>query len=220
MSDEINWEPQQVADLGVQLSRIGAEYRATIAEMYSEVNGIGANQMWVGHNYNVVLAATFNRAMGVFEEWSNYMQMIVPQTVCGIAEAQKSESGVISYSLVQADVDIKRVEETEEKADGSQKLNPSEVRNIINNSLPSYNGKVSEIVSRYLSQFEELASIKQNKAIEDIANELNEILIKTSRLIEEFSQAATDGVEKTLQNVEYTDEQTRQMAARIASIVG
>ncbi len=220
MSDEINWEPQQVADLGVRLSRIGSEYRTTIADMYNEVNSIGVNQLWVGRNYNVVVAGIFNRTMGLFEEWSNYMQLIVPQTVCGIAETQKSSSGVIDYSLTNVEVEIKRVEETEDKGDGSQKLNPSEVRNIINNSLPGYNTKVSEIVSNYLTQFEELSTIQHNNAIKDMSNELNEILVKTRNLIEQFSQEATEAVEKSIQNVEITDEETRQMAARIATIVG
>lgn len=219
MSDEINWEPQQVADLGVRLSRFGSEYRTTIAEMYKEVNAIGVNQLWVGRNFNLVVAATFNRSLGLFEEWANYMQLVVPQTVCGIAETQKSASGVIEYSLENVETEIKRVEETVDKGDGSQKLNPAEVRNVINNSIPGYGTRVSEIVSNYLTQFEELATIKQNKAIDEMANELNEILIKTKSLIEQFSQMATDGVEKTIQNVEVTDEETRQMAARIASIV-
>jgi hypothetical protein len=188
--------------------------------MYNEVNSIGVNQLWVGRNYNVVVAGIFNRTMGLFEEWSNYMQLIVPQTVCGIAETQKSSSGVIDYSLTNVEVEIKRVEETEDKGDGSQKLNPSEVRNIINNSLPGYNTKVSEIVSNYLTQFEELSTIQHNNAIKDMSNELNEILVKTRNLIEQFSQEATEAVEKSIQNVEITDEETRQMAARIATIVG
>ena len=53
-----------------------------------------------------------------------------------------------------------------------------------------------------------------------MSNELNEILVKTRNLIEQFSQEATEAVEKSIQNVEITDEETRQMAARIATIVG
>ena len=221
MSDEIQWEPQQVADLGVRLSRYGSEYRTAIAEMYTEVNSIGVNQLWVGRNYNVVVAGLFNGQIGLFEEWANDLQLIIPQTICGIAESQKSQSGVIDYSLANVEVEIKRVEETEDKGDGSQKLNSSEVRNVINNSIPGYGTRVSEILNNYLTQFEELASIEQNKAIKDISIRLSEEIIpKTRRLIEQFSQEATDAVEKSIQNVEITDEETRQMAARIASIVG
>jgi len=92
---------------------------------------------------------------------------------------------------------------------------------VINNSIPGYGTRVSEILNNYLTQFEELASIEQNQAIKDISIRLSEeILPKTRRLIEQFSQEATDAVEKSIQNVEITDEETRQMAARIASIVG
>lgn len=219
MSDEINWEPQSVADLGVQLSRLGSEYRSSIADMYNEFNSIGANQYWVGHNFNVIANNTFNASKGNFDSWADYMQITVPQTICNIAEAQKSQNGSIYYSLEPVGTEIKRIEETVEKADGSQKLSAETVRNIVNGSLPNYCGTITEILNRYLAQFEELGTLNNNNAIRTMAEELQEILAKTRQLIETFSQESTDAVEKSIQGTELTDEETRQMASRIANIV-
>ena len=40
MSDEIIWEPQSVADLASQLSRLGNEYRNAIADIYNSFSGL------------------------------------------------------------------------------------------------------------------------------------------------------------------------------------
>ena len=52
--NEINWEPQSVADIATALSRIGDNFRSSIAQLFSSFNQLGQGQQWVGKNYNII----------------------------------------------------------------------------------------------------------------------------------------------------------------------
>lgn len=83
--NEINWEPQSVADIATALSRIGDNFRSSIAQLFSSFNQLGQGQQWVGKNYNIIANTMMNASIPSFENWSDYLQTTIPQTVYEIA---------------------------------------------------------------------------------------------------------------------------------------
>lgn len=219
--DEITWEPQSVADLASALSRIGNDYRTAIADLYNSFNNLGTEQKWVGRNFNVVANEVLNNAIGKFENWSNYLQVTIPQTVADIAEAQAEVGGgSVGFSLTPNSTEIKRIQETVEKADGSQILDTEVVRNEINNNLPSNSEFAMARLQDYYAQFEELGTLDGNAAILDMYHELDSILDGCRRILQEFQDTAQNTVEKSVQRTELTNEEAREIAGRISTLVG
>lgn len=220
MSDEITWEPQSVADLAAQLSRIGNEYRYAVADIYSTFNNIGLEQKWTGKNYNVIANNLLNSSIGVFEEWSNYLQITIPQAVYEIAERQAEiGGGSVSFSLTQNGTEIQAIQETVEKADGSQALEPDAVRSVLNGSIPTNCQTAEARLHDYYAQFQELGTLSGNAAILEMYNELDSILSKNRAILNTFQEQVSETAEKSIQNTEMTNEETIQMANRISTII-
>lgn len=217
--DRINWEPQSVADIGVALSRIGDNFRSSISQIYASFNQLGLNQKWVGKNYNIIANDMMNTSIPSFENWSNYLQLEIPQTVCGIAETHAGENGTVSYSLVQISDEIKHIDETVEKSDGSQILESDVVRSEINNTLPSQCEEAYSILQFYYNQFEELGTLDENAAMLTIYNELDSILSKCRDTLQYFQEEITGAVEKSVQKTEFTNQEAIEMANKLASIL-
>ena len=156
MSD-INWEPQNVANLAEQLSRIANEYREKISEIYNTYNRIGQNELWTGINYNTIANDIFNVSRSTFSEWADYIQFTVPEQIYQIAKSQSS-NGMVEFYVYESNVDIKAIENSEEKSDGSFKLSMNEAQNIILNDLAELCDDANNKLQAYINQFEELKS--------------------------------------------------------------
>ena len=218
MSDEINWEPQNVADLAEHLSRIGDDYRTAVADIYNSFNNIGVEQKWVGKNFNIIADTLLNASKSKFDGWADYLQNYIPQTVFEIAEEQAQGSS-LSFSLTQASVDIPTIQETVEKSDGSQILDPSAVRAELNGSIPTHCETALERLQAYHSQFEELGTLNNNAAILDMYNELDSILSDSRGILNTFLDEVRDTAEKSIQRTELTNAETIAMANRLAAAI-
>lgn len=217
MSD-INWEPQNVANLAEQLSKIANDYREKISEIYGGYSSIGQNELWTGINYNTIANDIFNVSRSTFSEWADYIQFTIPEQIYQIAKSQSS-NGIIEFYLYEANVDIKAVENTEEKVDGSFKLNMYEVQKVISNTLTELCDDANNILQAYINQFEELKSIEDNAAIYFIYEKLEGIIDTNKSLLKSFIIETSDAVEKTFNNIKYTDEETIRMAEKITDMI-
>ena len=218
MSDEINWEPQNVADLAEHLSRIGNEYRTAVADIYNSFNNIGVEQKWVGKNFNIIADTLLNATKSKFDGWADYLQNYIPQTIFQIAEAQAQGSS-LSFALTQNSVDIPMIQETIEKSDGSQILEPSAVRAELNGSIPANCETAIERLQAYHSQFEELGTLNNNSAILAMYNELDAILSNSRGILNTFLDEVRNTAEKSIQKTELTNEETIAMANRLATSI-
>ena len=217
MSD-INWEPQNVANLAEQLSRIANEYREIISDIYINYNRIGQNELWTGINYNTIANDMFNVSRTTFSEWADYMQFTIPEQIYQIAQSQSS-NGVIEFSIYEASADIRAIENSEEKSDGSFKLRMNEVQNIISNDLMELCDEANNKLQAYINQFEELKSIDGNAAIYLIYDKLEGIIDTNKSILKSFIRETSDAVEKTFNNIKYTEEETIRMAERITDMI-
>ena len=216
--NEINWEPQSVADIATALSRLGDNFRSSISQLYLSFNQLGQSQKWVGKNYNIIASTMFNATIQSLENWSNYLQITIPQTVYQIASRQAEVGGgSVSYSLSQNSDEIRFVEETIEKSDGSQILEPEAVRAEINSTLPSQCEDALSKLQFYYSQFEELGTLNQNSAMLQIYNELDSILSKCKTILQTFQQETQTAVEKSIQKTELTNQEAVSLANKLAS---
>ena len=216
--NEINWEPQSVADIATALSRIGDSFRSSIAQLYFSFNQLGLNQKWVGKNYNIIANTMLNACISSFEEWSDYLQVTIPQSVYEIANNQAAVGGgSVSYSPSANSDDIKYIDETIEKSDGSQILEPDAVRNEINSNLPSQCENALSNLQFYYDQFEELGTLNQNSAMLTIYNQLDSILSACKNVLQSFQNETQSAVEKSVQNTEMTNQDTVELANRLAS---
>ena len=217
MSD-INWEPQNVANLAEQLSRIANEYREIISDIYINYNRIGQNELWTGINYNTIANDMFNVSRTTFSEWADYMQFTIPEQIYQIAQSQSS-NGVIEFSIYEASADIRAIENSEEKIDGSFKLRMNEVQKIISNDLMELCDEANNKLQAYINQFEELKSIDGNAAIYLIYDKLEGIIDTNKSILKSFIRETSDAVEKTFNNIKYTEEETIRMAERITDMI-
>lgn len=216
--NEINWEPQSVADIATALSRIGDNFRSSIAQIYTSFNQLGLEQRWVGKNYNIIVNNMMNTSVPAFESWSNYLQTTIPQTVYQIAQQQaEAGGGSVSYSLTQNSDEIKYIDETVEKSDGSQILEPDAVRSEINNTLPGQCEEALSTLQFYYSQFEELGTLNGNSAMLTIYNELDSILNKCKNVLQSFQEETQGAVEKSVQKTELTNQEAVELANRLSS---
>lgn len=217
--NEINWEPQSVADIATALSRIGDTFRSVISQIYSSFNQLGQNQIWTGKNYNIIANTLFNSSISSFESWCDYLQLTIPQTIYEIAN-QHSIAGHgsgVSYSPSQNSDNIQYINETIEKSDGSQTVDPNEIRIALNSKLPTQCDTLMRFLNDYINQFNELGTLNGNAAILTIYNELDSILQKCNSTLETFKDETLSTVEKTLQNTEMTNQETVELANRLAS---
>ena len=216
--NEITWEPQSVADIATALSRIGDNFRSSIAQLFSSFNQLGQGQQWVGKNYNIIANTMMNASIPSFENWSDYLQTTIPQTVYEIANQQAAVGGgSVSYSPSQNSDSIKSIDETVEKSDGSQILEPDAVRNEINNNLPNQCEDAFSKLQFYYSQFEELGTLNGNAAMLTIYNDLDSILNSCRKVLESFQTETQSAVEKSVQKTEMTNQDTVDLANRLAS---
>lgn len=220
MSDEIRWEPQSVADLAAELSRIGDQYRTFIAEIYSTFNNIGTEEKWVGKNYNTIANQILNASKSTFENWADYLQVTIPNTVYEIAERQAEiGGGSVYFSLTPNSTEIKMIDETLEKADGSQKLDPNTVKSIVSNDIPAICEEASSKLQNYYNQFQELGTLNNNAAILEMYNQLDAIITQNKAVLSEFQGQVNEAVERTIQNTVLTNEETVRIASRLSEIL-
>lgn len=218
---DITWEPQSVADIATQLSRIGNDFRVAVSEAYKSFNSIGTNRNWVGANFNAIADNMFNPCISTFNAWAEYIQTTVPNTVYQIAQMQaQTGGGSVSVSLTPASEDIRPIEDTEVRSDGSQILEAEVVRNEVNNKLQTECDQANNVLKSYYSQFENLGTLDGNAAIQTIYNELQGILSKCERVLSSFQNEARDAVEKSVSKTEATNEDTVRMASEIQNIIG
>lgn len=216
--NQINWEPQSVADIATALSRLGDNFRSAISQIYLSFNQLGQSQKWVGKNYNIIASNMFNSTLPSFENWCDYLQITIPKTVYQIASRQAEVGGgSVSYYLTQNSDEIRTIEETIEKADGSQILEPESVRSEVNNTLPIHCEDALSRLRFYYSQFEELGTLNQNAAMLQIYNELDSILNKCTSILQTFQQETTTAVEKSVQKTELTNQEAVTLAQKLAS---
>lgn len=221
MSDEINWKPQEVADLATSLSRLGNEYRMSIANVYGEYNNMGLEQRWVGHNYNIIAEDVLNRSQPTFENWSNYLQVEIPQTMLSIAEEQANVGGgSVSGSICPNGAEIRLVQSTIDKGDGSQIIEPDYVRSKINGAIAGDCENAINILQRYHSEFQNMGTLDQNAAIYEMYQNLEEILANCKGLLNMFREEMSSRVEDSVRLVEVTDEETIQIANKIEAMLG
>lgn len=221
MSDEINWEPQAVADLATTLSGVGNEYRMAIADIYRSFNNIGMEQQWVGKNYNIIANDILNQTKPTFDGWADYLQVEIPQTICQIAGEQSEQGGgSISCMLTPNGAEIQSVQETVEKSDGSQILEPSVVRGVMSGPIASNCENATIKLQDYYNRFQDLGTLNQNAAILGMYEEIESILGKSRSVLQYFQEQMSSNVESSIQNTEVANEQTIEIANRLASILG
>lgn len=220
MSEQINWEPQNVADLATQLSRIGNEYRSAVAEIYRSFNNIGLESQWVGKNYNAIANQILNASINTFQGWADYLQITIPRTVYEIAEVQaETGGGSVSFSLAPNSTEIQSIQETQEKGDGSQILEPNTVRSVLSGSIATSCEIATAKLQDFYNQFQELGTLNDNAAILEMYNELESILQSNRALLTEFQDQVSETVERSIQNTELTNEETINIANRLSSII-
>ena len=69
----------------------------------------------------------------------------------------------------------------------------------------------------YYSQFEELGTLSGNAAMYTIYNELDGILSRCKSLLQTFQEETQTAVEKSIQKTELTNDETIELANRLAS---
>ena len=218
MDQDIFWAPQDVADVAMQLSQTGNEFRTIIAEIYGSFNRLGAEGNWIGENYNVIADDVYNSSIPKFEEWANYLQNSVPQVMYNIAEMQ-AQGGVVTFSLTPNSTEIQSVQRTVYGGEGVTKIDIDIVRNATNNDLASNSQNAYAVLQKYYSKFEELSSLRNNQAILNIYTELDAILTQCRSVLEMFQTTAQETIEKTVQGIELTNEETRQIAEQLRTIL-
>lgn len=216
--DSINWEPQSVANLAENLSKIANEYRTIISEIYSNYNSIGVNSLWTGENYNTIANDIFNTSRSTFIEWADYIQYKIPELLYEIAKTQ-SKNGIIEFFLYEASDEIKAIENTQEKNDGSFVLQMTEAQKIVNSYLNELCNEANKKLQIYLTQFEELKSMDENAAVYVIHEKLEGIIDRNKSVLKSFITEIEMAVEKTFNNIRYTNEETIRMAERITNII-
>ena len=219
MSDgnEIQWQPQEVANLAERLSKVGNEYRMAIADAYAAFNALGQGNKWIGKNYNVIARELLNASMSKFEAWSGRLQVEIPTIIYNIAE-QQSQGGSISFSLTPNGLDISAVQETIEKADGSQAIEPSYVRSTLSGDIYTDFERAISSLNDYYNRFMDLGTLKYNAAIEGLYIELESEIIPSSKsVVNLFKEQLGEIVEKTIQQIELTNEETIEMARNLRS---
>lgn len=215
--DIINWEPQNVVYLAENLSKIGNQYRLTISNLYQEYNNIGTGGLWTGKDYNTIAKEVLNSSRNSFEEWSDFIQFTIPEELYQIAKMQ-SQDGMIDFYLYKCSSDIKPIEYSIEKSDGSFTLKVNEVKNIINNKIIEYCQEAEHILHEYCMQFEELTSIDNNAAILIMYQKITEMIEWNSSFIKSFVQNLENTIDSIIQNIQNTDEETIKMAKDISNM--
>ena len=220
MGDEITWEPQSVADVGAALSRIGNSYREGMARIYDCINKLGVEGFWLGRNFNIIANDVLNASRANFEEWADYLQTTVPQVVANIADAQAAVGGgSVYFSLTPNSSEIQMVQETPEDEWGSLTLDPTQVRYVVNRTLPEYCLYVYNRLDDYVSQFEELGSIRGNAAMIEMSERVYEICKSGRELVHLFQDKVIEAVELSVNKTIMTDEEARKIAASISSLI-
>lgn len=212
----LNWEPQSVANIAEILSQKGEEFRNSLISIYDIFNALGTNQNWVGANFNVIANDVMNASISSFEEWINYLQVTIPETVGKIAIQQANAGyGDVEYSLTPASGGIKYIEETEQKADGSQILEPEIVRNAVNSTMVQECDNAKIILNSYVAQFQELGSLNGNAAMYTMADRLEDIVRSCSNVLDTFQEELENAVERSLAKTELTNEETKRIAEQL-----
>ncbi|MBQ3407909.1 MAG: hypothetical protein IJH12_01740 [Clostridia bacterium] len=220
MDNNIDWEPQNVANLAEALSKIGNEYRSKIANIYYFFNKIGQDQKWIGKNYNSIVDDIMNKSRNTFEEWANYLQYIVPETIYTIANMQASiGGGTIDFFIYQNSDEIRAVEDTVEKADGSMIINYEEVRKVISNNIASESSAAISKLQEYYMQFEMLGTLNGNEAIIIMYEQLDNLISKNKAILNTFIEEMENSVEMSIRKTEITNTQTILLADKILSIL-
>lgn len=215
--DNINWEPQNVAYLAENLSKIGNEFRLTISNIYQEYNNIGIGGLWTGKDYNTIAKDVLNSSRSIFEEWSDFIQFTIPKELYEIAKMQ-SKDGLIDFYLYKSSSDIKPIEYSTEKSDGSFTLKVNEVKSMINNTIIEYCQEADNQLQEYCRQFEELTSIDNNAAILIMYQKITEMIEWNRSVLKSFVQDLESTIDMIVQNIHYADEETIRMAKSISDI--
>lgn len=216
MDETIAWEPQKIADLATNLSRIGNEYRISIAQIYNSFNELGAQEKWVGKNYNALATNQYNLVRSHFENWANALQLEIPQKLASIAEMQAADNGgIVSYSITSNSVEIKDITLTVEKADGTTIVDMNMVEQELKQNLPEYCEEANSKADEYFNQFFSIGCVKGNSAIDKAYTEIEGIIIKTKKTLYNFRCNAVDAIEKTADGINFTNEETTKIATNI-----
>lgn len=217
-----NWNPQGIADLATELSKIGNEYRSIMAGIYRAFNNIGVESQWTGKNYNRI-ADIFNQTKATFEGWAEYLQVDAPKIIFYDVAVNYSKAGEASeeiyFSIALNSDEIQNVENTTEHADGSQRIEPNTVRAIVSRDISQNFEIANEKLRQYYNQFNELAELEGEAAVVEIQNQLDDILKKAQNIVMAFGDDVGDVIEKSIQNIELTNEETINMARQLEAIL-
>lgn len=205
--DTINWEPQEVIYLAENLSKMGNKFRLTISNIYKEYNNIGIMGLWIGKDYNMIAKDILNSSRNIFEEYSDFIQFTVPEKLYEIAKKQYKDEPV-DFFLYKSTSDIKAIEYSIEKSDGSFKLNINEVKNIVDNKITVYCQEADKQLQEYCRQFEELTSIDNSLAILIMHQKVEEMTKWSRGFLKSFIQDLRSTTDRIIRNVKATDEET------------
>lgn len=220
MDEIISWDPQCVANLAQELSKIGNEYRSAIAQIYYSFNCLGINRKWIGKNFNFIANNILNSSKNTFEEWANYLQITIPETIFSIAQAQaENGGGSVYFAIYQNSDEIRTIEDTFESEDGRFIIDIESVKKEINvNFMENCNLAIIKL-QNYYSQFEELETLNENIAIKIMYEQLDEILEKNKKILQTFQENAQNAIEISIQKVEFVNFETQKMVDELFSIL-
>ena len=212
------WNPQDIANLAIELSRIACEYRSVISRIYNKFGKLGLEGYWIGKNYNIIATEVMNNSRAAFIDWVDYIQYIVPQVIYSVAKLEAG-GGALDFYLYQGDEEIRRIEETTETLDGKIKINISMVKDVVNEDIFFECENAKNKLVEYCRQFEELEFLYSSPEILEIYKQLESISNRNIDMLQIFQENLKWMVETSISKIEITEEETLNISKKISTII-
>ena len=215
-------DPQLIAYLATNLSRIANEYETKVAGIYKTFNYLGIEKKWTGKNYNFIAVNIFNSSKYAIEEWIEYLQTTIPMQIYEIALMLQDEktAGQLEFSIYKSTEDIKYIDETEETGDGAFKMNIESSRAEIRDSIGSYCIQSNNLLDDYKTQIEQLIALGQQINIEKLLEEVYEVLYKNKSFVKLMQSSLQEIFEKTEKEIYMTEQEAIDLAGSLQNITG
>lgn len=222
MSDKLDWSPEEINNLAMELNNIGAHYRNAVACIFNMFT-YKLSYYWTGKNYNKV-AEYVNAHYEDFNGISIDLANIIPRAINVIASNQAEDGlGTIQTFdyIIEGEgdrtIELKKIELTPENTDGTITLTEDVVKQYIDGtsepSLEFYKEVMLEYIKEYRNKFEEFANISiYNAALQkaffvvDVAQGYSSCAI--NRIIHEVHLMAN----LELGNISETDVETQKVS--------
>ena len=214
----INWSNQAIADFACELSNAGSVYRDAIGEVFRCVNELGVSENWTGKNFNTVEEA-MNGVLGNFRSTANQLVNEIPTQICVIGEIQaENGGGTIGHINFGEDIDgvINEVQPTQQPADGSQRIEPTVARDVINSKLPGFCDEANNAISKYFDLMDGFPYTQYDEGIAAAQQRVGEALNNTRNFLSNFQNDIRDVAEKSIQNIELTNDEAIRIAQQLS----